>query len=71
MIFTLLWGIGVIMLVEGVAYLIAPSLIERVLKILAGTSIRQRQMLGALMALAGSSLLYLIKFFLQRIRKAY
>ena len=63
MIFTLLWGIGVIMLVEGVAYLIAPSLIERVLKILAGTSIRQRQMRGALMALAGSLLLYLIQFF--------
>ena len=63
MIFTLLWGIGFIMLVEGVAYIIAPSLIERVLKILAGTSIRQRQMLGALMALAGGSLLYLIKFF--------
>ena len=62
MIFTLLWGIGVIMLVEGLAYLIAPSLIERVLKILASTSIRQRRMLGALMALAGSLLLYLIKF---------
>ena len=63
MILTLLWGIGVIMLVEGVAYLVAPSLIERVLKILAGTSVLQRRMLGALMALAGSSLLYLIKFF--------
>ena len=63
MILTLLWGIGVIMLVEGIAYLVAPSLIERVLKILAGTSVRQRRMLGALMALAGSSLLYLIKFF--------
>ena len=62
MILTLLWGIGVIMLVEGVAYIIAPSLIERVLKLLAGTSIRQRRMLGALMALTGSSLLYLIKF---------
>ena len=62
MMLTLLWGIGVIMLVEGVAYIIAPSLIERVLKILAGTSIRQRRMLGALMALTGSSLLYLIKF---------
>ena len=37
MILTLLWGIGVIMLVEGIAYLVAPSLIERVLKILAGT----------------------------------
>ena len=63
MILTLLWGIGVIMLIEGVAYLVAPSLIERVLKILAGTSVLQRRMLGALMALAGSSLLYLIKFF--------
>ena len=51
------------MLVEGVAYLVAPSLIDSLLKILAGTSIPQRRMLGALMALAGSSLLYLIKFF--------
>ena len=63
MILTLLWGIGVIMLVEGIAYIVAPSLIERVLKILAGTSVLQRRMLGALMALDGSSLLYLIKFF--------
>ena len=63
MILTLLWGIGVIMLAEGIAYIVAPSLIERVLKILAGTSVLQRRMLGALMALAGSSLLYLIKFF--------
>ena len=50
------------MLVEGVAYLIAPSIIESVLKILAGTTIRKRRMLGALMALAGSTLLYMIKF---------
>ena len=62
MITTLLWGFGVILLVEGAAYLIAPSLIERVLKILAGTSIQQRRMIGALMALAGSSLLYLIRY---------
>tara|TARA_B100001175_G_C18983048_1_gene390726 strand:- start:58 stop:249 length:192 start_codon:yes stop_codon:yes gene_type:complete len=63
MILTLLWGIGVIMLVEGVAYFLVPSLIESVLRILAGTSVRQRRMIGALMALAGGSLLYLIKFF--------
>jgi hypothetical protein len=62
MITSLIWGFGVILLVEGAAYLIAPSLIERVLKILAGTSIQQRRMLGALMALVGSSLLYLIRF---------
>ena len=63
MITTLLWGFGVILLVEGAAYIIAPSLIERVLKILALTSIQQRRMIVALMALAGSSLLYLIRFF--------
>lgn len=62
MIITLLWGIGIILLVEGAAYIVAPSLIERVLKILAGTSIQQRRMIGALMALVGSSLLYLIRF---------
>jgi len=62
MIITLLWGIGVILLVEGAAYIVAPSLIERVLKILADTSIQQRRMIGVLMALAGSSLLYLIRF---------
>ena len=62
MIITLLWGIGVILLVEGAAYIVAPSLIERVLKILADTSIKQRRMIGALMALVGSLLLYLIRF---------
>ena len=62
MITSLIWGFGVILLVEGAAYILAPSLIERVLKILAGTSIQQRRMIGALMALAGSSLLYLIRF---------
>ena len=62
MITSLLWGIGVILLVEGAAYLIAPSLIERVVNILASTSIQQRRMIGALMALVGSSLLYLIRF---------
>jgi hypothetical protein len=62
MITSLIWGFGVILLVEGAVYIVAPSLIERVLKILAGTSIQQRRMIGALMALVGSSLLYLIRF---------
>ena len=61
MITSLIWGFGVILLVEGAVYIVAPSLIERVLKILAGTSIQQRRMIGAFMALVGSSLLYLIR----------
>tara|TARA_B100000902_G_C26737029_1_gene634243 strand:- start:110 stop:301 length:192 start_codon:yes stop_codon:yes gene_type:complete len=63
MISVLFWGIGIILLIEGVAYLVAPSLIESVLKILSVSSTLQRRMLGALMALAGSMILYLIEVF--------
>jgi uncharacterized protein YjeT (DUF2065 family) len=48
---------------EGIVYLAAPSLVESVLKIVAKMSIQQRRMLGASMALAGSSMLFIVKFF--------
>ncbi len=60
---TLVWGVGLILLLEGIVYLAAPSLVEGVLKIVAKMSIQQRRMLGASMALAGSSMLFIVKFF--------
>ena len=63
MITTLVWGVGLVLLLEGIVYLAAPSLVESVVKIVAKTSIQQRRMLGASMALAGSSILYVVKFF--------
>ena len=63
MITTLVWGVGLILLLEGIVYLAAPSLVEGVLKIVAKMSIQQRRMLGASMALAGSSMLFIEKFF--------
>ena len=63
MITALVWGVGLVLLLEGIAYLAAPSLLESVLKIVAKTSIQQRRMLGASMALAGTSILYAVKFF--------
>ena len=63
MITTLVWGVGLVLLLEGIVYLAAPSLIDSVLKIVAKMSIQQRRMLGASMALAGSSMLFLVKFF--------
>ena len=52
MITTLVWGVGLVLLLEGIVYLVVPSLVESVLKIVAKTSIQQRRMLGASMALA-------------------
>ena len=63
MITTLVWGVGLVLLLEGIVYLAAPSLIDNVLKIVAKMSIQQRRMLGASMALAGSSMLYIVNFF--------
>lgn len=63
MITTLVWGVGLILLLEGIVYIAAPSLVEGVLKIVAKMSIQQRRMLGASMALAGSSMLFIVKFF--------
>ena len=63
MITTLVWGVGLVLLLEGIVYLAAPSLVESVLKIVAKMSIQQRRMLGAAMALAGSSMLFIVKFF--------
>ena len=62
MITTLVWGVGLVLLLEGVVYLAAPSLVESVLKIVAKTSIQQRRMLGASIALAGSAMLYVVEF---------
>ena len=63
MITTLAWGVGLILLLEGIVYIAAPSLVEGVLKIVAKLSIQQRRTLGASMALAGSSMLFIVKFF--------
>ena len=63
MITTLVWGVALVLLLEGLVYLAAPSLVEGVLKIVAKMSIQQRRMLGASMALAGSSMLFIEKFF--------
>ena len=63
MITTLVWGVGLVLLLEGIVYLAAPSFVDSVLKIVAKMSIQQRRMLGASMALAGSSMLFIEKFF--------
>ncbi|SFD50170.1 DUF2065 domain-containing protein [Roseivivax sediminis] len=47
------------LIVEGLAYALAPSLVERVLEALAAMPLEARRLLGALTALSGVVVLWL------------
>ena len=53
MIEKLLFGVGAVMIVEGLVYLLAPNVIKDVLKALDLLSIMDRRKIGALMFIAG------------------
>ncbi|MEL6464068.1 MAG: DUF2065 domain-containing protein [Pseudomonadota bacterium] len=48
-----LLALGLVMLVEGLAYMLAPSLIERVLEVLRSLPEGARRQFGALVLVAG------------------
>jgi uncharacterized protein YjeT (DUF2065 family) len=53
MIALILLALGLVMIVEGLAYVLAPSLIERVLEMLRTLPIASRRQMGALVAVTG------------------
>ena len=60
MIEKLLFGIGAVMIVEGLVYLLAPNVIKDVLKALDLLSIMDRRKIGALMFVAGFILVLMV-----------
>ena len=60
MIEKLLFGVGAVMIVEGLVYLLAPNLIKDVLKALDLLSIMDRRKIGALMFIAGFILVLMV-----------
>ena len=60
MIEKLLFGIGAVMIVEGLVYLLAPNVIKDVLKALDLLSIMDRRKIGALMLVAGFILVLMV-----------
>ena len=60
MIEKLLFGIGAVMIVEGLVYLLAPNIIKDVLKALDLLSIMDRRKIGALMFIAGFILVLMV-----------
>ncbi len=56
---TVLLALGLVLLIEGLAFALAPSRIEEALRLLAALSVDQRRMIGLTLMVAGSGLVAL------------
>jgi len=56
----LVFGLGAVLIVEGLVYLLAPNVIKDVLKALDLLSIMDRRKIGALLVVAGFVLVVLV-----------
>ena len=61
MISTILHGLGLVLIIEGLIYVLAPHFVEKILVSLKEMPNEQRRMVGACMALLGGLILLLIK----------
>ena len=59
----MLYGIGLVLLIEGLVYALAPSLIDRVFLMLKEMSLPQRRLSGLSCALVGAMVLWALKIF--------
>jgi len=57
----LLWALALVMVIEGLAYVLAPNLILEMLKTLSQYSTEHRRMVGAIIALIGALILWVIR----------
>jgi len=58
----ILLALGLVMVVEGLAYVLAPSLVERLLEILRSLPENARRQMGALVVVSGLICLWLAFF---------
>ena len=63
MISTVLYGLGLVLVIEGLVYVLAPQFVEKMLVSLKEMPTEQRRLVGACMALLGGVILLLIKTF--------
>ena len=63
MISTILYGLGLVLVIEGLVYVLAPHFVEKMLVSLKEMPNEQRRLIGAFMALLGGVILLLTKTF--------
>ncbi|MCK0149006.1 DUF2065 domain-containing protein [Marivita sp. S6314] len=63
MIETILLGIALVLIIEGLAYALAPSLIERMLEAMRAMPLDMRRLIGVSAIAAGVAMLWILKSF--------
>ena len=63
MISAILYGLGLVLVIEGLVYVLAPHFVEKMLISLKEMPNEKRRLVGACMALLGGVILLLIKTF--------
>jgi len=63
MIAAAVFAVGLVLIIEGLAYALAPSLIERMLQVLAETPEQARRIMGALGVVIGLILIWIAHLF--------
>jgi uncharacterized protein YjeT (DUF2065 family) len=57
----LIYAIGLVLIIEGLVYVLAPHLVEKLLQALRDTTIDQRRFMGLEMAVLGAFLVWMVK----------
>ena len=60
MMTAVLWGLGLVLVIEGLVYALAPSVIETVLEHLRQLTLGERRRFGILMAFLGALILFVV-----------
>ena len=60
MMTAVLWGLGLVLVIEGLVYALAPSVIESVLEQLRQLTLGERRRFGILMAFLGALILFVV-----------
>ena len=63
MISTILYGLGLVLVIEGLVYVLAPHFVEKMLITLQEMPKEQRRLVGACMALVGGLILLFVRTF--------
>ena len=63
MISAFIWGVGIVLLIEGLVYALAPLFVENMLRQLGEMPVNSRRIFGASSALLGAVILYMVERF--------
>ena len=63
MISAFIWGVGIVLLIEGLVYALAPLFVENMLRQLSEMPVNSRRIFGASSALLGAVILYTVERF--------